>query len=485
MARCLAALLGVLFVWLVHSHVALGALAPADACKLAKIKATAKASTKALVCYLKALKRGDPVDPACLVTQDTDLAAAFAEAEAAGGCPTIGDAQSTSAGVVQPFANLIAARLPPPGAACACGATAPARLLFTTETAAGTCIDTTTFGGVTTSRPCGQQLLGGGANAIPPWTLPDLGLSLFSVTGCTDTRLVVENTTAVDTGSPRTCTSTGCLFGAPVSAPNPTTPPVSVCLINTVNRDASGTANCATGSVDVSMPVVTTIFLTGDLLPGTVGTQPCPACTGGICDGGPNHGLACTAGTSVAAGSTSHDCPPPPGLELSDVTPIDVTFTTGVVTRVAQPSGNQTRVFCGFCRDSDDTGAFQNPAKPCVQNIDCGELRCFDNLNGVGTAIPCTTPGGQDVCPVDHFCEHFESCEQRNNGAFGPAGGAVQTITGTGVAAGALATGGGPLTGKLAAVFCVRPTYDPTVDAALDLPGPGAITLQGAFELLP
>ena len=74
----------------------------------------------------------------------------------------------------------------------------------------------------------------------------------------------------------------------------------------------------------------------------------------------------------------------------------------------------------------------------------------------------------------------FESCEQRNNGAFGPNGGANRTLTVIGVSAGAL-TDNLAHAATLATLFAVGPTFEPTVDAALDFPGPGAVTLQGTF----
>ena len=37
----------------------------------------------------------------------------------------------------------------------------------------------------------------------------------------------------------------------------------------------------------------------------------------------------------------------------------------------------------------------------------------------------------------------------------------------------------------LAGIFCIPPSYNSTVDAAGDLPGPGAIALTGEAQLLP
>ena len=42
---------------------------------------------------------------------------------------------------------------------------------------------------------------------------------------------------------------------------------------------------------------------------------------------------------------------------------------------------------------------------------------------------------------------------------------------------------GGPAGGTLVSIFTIRPTFDPTVDAAGDLPGPGAVALPGTASL--
>ena len=74
----------------------------------------------------------------------------------------------------------------------------------------------------------------------------------------------------------------------------------------------------------------------------------------------------------------------------------------------------------------------------------------------------------------------FETCEQRNNGAFGPSGGSNRTIVAIGSSSSIL---GGPAAGTLVSIFTIRPTFDATVDAAGDLPGPGAVALPGTATL--
>lgn len=75
-----------------------------------------------------------------------------------------------------------------------------------------------------------------------------------------------------------------------------------------------------------------------------------------------------------------------------------------------------------------------------------------------------------------------ESCEQRNQGAYGPGGGAVRTITVFGTPAGPVVDGA-PHAQNLVTNFSIPPTFDPTVDAAANLPGPGTLALTGETEV--
>src|SRR6266403_1782390 len=125
---------------------------------------------------------------------------------------------------------------------------------------------------------------------------------------------------------------------------------------------------------------------------------------------------------------TTHDCPPPAALDIGGL-PIAFDLTTACPT----------------------------PLSP--------------------SAIACTS---NTACPAA-----YPDCVQRNPGAFGPVGGGAHTITETGApAAGDLTDGmGHPST--LVSIFCIQPTFNATVDAAGDLPGPGAVSLFGTAQLLP
>jgi hypothetical protein len=332
------------------------------------------------------------------------------------------------------------------------------------------------MGVLVTNMACSGLYTGGGGNSVPlPFKVPDLANAVTAITTCSGQTGTLGSTTSTDTGNNRTCTASGCLFGGPLAVPNPGSTPTSVCVLNAVGGALSGSVTCDTGATAISLPLSSVLFLTGDTAtdPGSTipGIQPCPVCNrggSGVCEGGPNNGLACTPGTSTLGGNasypTSHDCPPDPMFNIGTL-PVEFNLSSGTVTWSGTTATNDTgstlsvqnRVFSGFCRDVDGTGAFEGTTPATAKE-------CWKNGAAVGTACSGT----------------FESCEQRNNGAFGPSGGANRTIREIGNAMSIL---GGPASATLVSVFSIRPTFDPTVDAAGDLPGPGAVSLVGTASL--
>ena len=178
--------------------------------------------------------------------------------------------------------------------------------------------------------------------------------------------------------------------------------------------------------------------------------------------------MACVAGTSTLGGNpaypTSNHCPPDPMFDIGTL-PINFALSSGTVSWTGTTATNdtgstvsvQSRVFSGYCRDADGTGAFAGTTPATAQ-------LCWENGMAVGAACSGT----------------FESCEQRSNGAFGPAGGNNKTITAIGNSMSVLS---GPAPATLVSVFTIRPTFDATVDTAGDLPGPGAVALPGTARL--
>jgi hypothetical protein len=332
-----------------------------------------------------------------------------------------------------------------------------------------------------------------------------MGTSLTGVSTCNagTGALTLTNLTSTQTGSNRDCTSVGCLFGPPLPIPNSGSTPTSVCVVNVVATNAAGTANCSTGASHLNLPLTSQLFLDGDLFPNAPGIQVCPVCNlscgpgttngnlGGPCNtdadcgggagscggsikchGGPNDGMACTPADSAISNGlsdfpTSHDCPPPAVNNIGGL-PIAFDLVTGTktVTAVNNTASGQNNVFCGFCRD--------------VNNLGSG---CFAGDQTAGCPTPLET--APIACASNAGCPStYPDCVQRSAGAFGPAGGGAHTINETGSPAGNMTDGAGhPST--LASIFCIQPTFNPTVDAAGDLPGPGAVTLEGTAQLLP
>jgi hypothetical protein len=391
-------------------------------------------------------------------------------------------------------------------------------------------------GGIPLNLECGGLYTGGGGNSVPlPFPVPDMGESSTLVTAynsgtgvltlgpatqaqvgarhCTEGRECSGSgaVCVIDADCPalQTC-DTQCVFGPPLPIPNAMTPPTSVCAVNDVDLDASGTAECDGGDSTVSTPLRSNVYLSGDLFalatpPNIPGVQPCPLCdrfcVGGTnanfpcnangdcnsnncntqttCLGGPNAGLNCTPATSDSATlgdnqnayPTSHDCPPEPSLSITDSIgglPIAFSLTSGTIQRNAEDLGlgaGGNRVFSGFCRDSfgEGSGCFEGDT-----NIACPVA---GDLNGV-------------PCDSDADCSApYESCAQRTAGGFSRA--AATQINVFGQTDGGCLGDGAIHTADLVSVFDIPPTFDQTVDAAGDLPGPGAAMIRGEAQLEP
>ena len=411
-------------------------------------------------------------------------------------------------------------------AACCGFSPKPSELSFTTSIGAGNCGTVQNSAGtVLKNLACGGLYTGGGTNSVPlPYAVPDMGNSLTGVSSCSGSSLTLANLTSAQTGSNRNCTSVGCLFGPPLPIPNPSSTPTSVCVINSVTTDASGAADCSSGASSLSLPLNSEIFLDGDLFPNAPGIQVCPvcnktcsagtnlngpcntdadcpgaaagSCAGSTrCHGGPNDGMACTPADSALSQSfpTTHDCPPPAVNDIGGL-PIAFALTSGTTSKTAQAISGQLNVFCGFCRDVNaaGTGCFEGDSAPgCPANSGCiGAGNPFNCCTGVGAGScdqtapkPCFIGSGLPTACTDGNGS-WPDCQQRNSGAFGPAGGGAHTITETGAPAGTLSDGAGHAS-TLVSIFCIQPTFNATVDAAGDLPGPGAVSLPGTAQLLP
>jgi hypothetical protein len=259
--------------------------------------------------------------------------------------------------------------------------------------------------------------------------------------------------------------------------------------------------------MSVELPLRSQLFLTGDLFtmldpPNIPGVQPCPLCdtfcsvsempcnadsdcpltqtcdVSPRCLGGPNDGDPCTPATSdsTALGDnqnaypTSHDCPPEPS-SLVDELQMSFALTSGTIQENARDLGagsGQARVFSGYCRDIFVEGS------NCFEGDTQGSCPVVGDLNGVpcDSNADCTAP--------------YESCAQRDSGAFGPpGGGAVTQINVFGASDGQCLGDGATHAATLVSVFDVPPAFSPVGDAVFNLPGPGAVMLEGVAQLSP
>jgi len=215
--------------------------------------------------------------------------------------------------------------------------------------------------------------------------------------------------------------------------------------------------------------------------------QTCPICNAGKCAAGINDGLSCVNGDGALDGDypTSHDCPPPASAQLGAL-PISFVLDTGTKTKTAVDFNSQVNVFCGFCSNS----GLNTFARRCGGTV--GGAVCSGNTGTTGAPCSVASPCLPIACTADANCAsltagNFTHCRQ--NGAAG--GGAfssldlARTIVETGTPAGALSTGGPAKPAKLVSIFCIPGTFNTLVDSAANIPGPGAVALQGTAQNLP
>ena len=405
---------------------------------------------------------------------------------------------------------------------CGCGSPDPHFVAFQTVNGSGTCGSVKNDAGASLlTLNLDTLYIGGGTSGQPPSVVPDYYLpALFKVGSCGAGSLTLTNATSTDTGSTRSCTSTGCSYGPPVPVVNPN-PSLSVCVLNNLSANASGSLTCGTGASHLDIPLGAGTYLTGDIMfnrcgagttnPMDVGrscfsdancggaagscvsdtahTQPCPICnaTTSKCNGGAKDVTSCTPGVTVCPDSTvcpgsgicpavscspgtvtdsgdpfptSLDCPPA-AVNLIATLPIAYALDTGTTTKTGVLMNN-----IGTANDQD--------------RVFCGF--CANNSTGafVTPGIPCTVGSatGDPACPTSN-----KMCKQKDPAAFGQS--LARTITETGSAVGPLTTGGAPVNENAATVFCIFQTGNATIDTAADLPGPGAACVKGAVQLLP
>ncbi len=242
-------------------------------------------------------------------------------------------------------------------------------------------------------HPCGQCTTTG--------PIQNAGGTAFNNHRCTDKPWIQCTSTAdcITGGATGPCVF---FFGPPLPLSSGAVP---VCVTNEIQGAVTGTVNIEDGTAETSIALLSRVHPTGTV------DKPCPNCVGGLCDGGPRAGQACTVnGVSALFGPVSLDCPPDPAANSGNLV-ITLPTSTGTQTKMlttASPAcraGGYTgfKCFCDTCNNvnaeacSSDADCPDNP--PATPGI-CGGTRC---LGGTNPGDPCLTSGdclGGGQCDV-------------------------------------------------------------------------------------
>ena len=299
------------------------------------------------------------------------------------------------------------------------------------------------------SLQCGDLNLGGGSSTQRGSPLPDgtamrLCLAECGSGGqCTITPSVLP---AIGVG----CSMFGCPFGPPLPVPNGG---VSTCLANQFAGAAGGSINTLSGANDITLPLRSQIFLTGNA------GAPCPSCrAGGV------SGLPC-------AGNPQTAC-------------------TGVCDRGAKAGETCTSTNSqGLSGDCQPGGS--DAGHPCGE--DPSSSSCKDgsvNLGTIDLDVPLTTGTSVRSDANGLLCPGQDGSDDpslRYPGCFGTTSADLssplcRSIVVQGQPAGPLLPKSAtPVT--LASAFCVPKTSSSLLNFALALPGPGEVSLPGTLRV--
>jgi len=424
-----------------------------------------------------------------------------------------------------------------PSATCRCFGGSPTRLSLTPRKAEAVCGHLDADGNPAFfPLACGGLYFGGAGVGLPlPWALPTSGIGVFNVR-CDGTTLTLLPTTAAEIGGTGICTSAGCQLGPPVPVPNGRhgEAGTSACVVARTSEDLSGTADCASGAMSISVALVEDTFVNGDLFPYRCrgGAAPGKGCTTdedcgpdgscandvGRCRAGPMPGAPCVLDDDCGSGGTceSGRCASGRTVGVGCASDGDCDGVDGKCETLIQPCpicNRATRACDGGPRDglpcepgaveSGGAGAPSLDCPPSPQNRH-GSVRLRGTLEtGTTTRIAADLADQANVfcgycrnkltnrfsdpavrCSSNADCaglRGFTSCGQRTTGAFTPSDAARRiVVSGAPVAA----LDGPPLSKRLilAGVFCVPPGSSLSDDLAADLPGPAAISLPALVE---
>jgi hypothetical protein len=286
-------------------------------------------------------------------------------------------------------------------------------------------------------------------------------------------------------------------FGSPLPLSASGTP---TCIQTRIVQELDGTADVGTGVSN------TQVVNSSKVHTGINQTQPCPICSGGLCDSGARSGLACVdGGVSPTFGATSFDCPPDPlanvsgsglyiELNFSDAPPpLDANVPcslVGILDCHCQQCSGDTTIPC-----NSDAECAAAAAGTCTANTGAGNLP--SNCNNA-----CVVDGdGQGKCdgagPTQSFCDGFThpdgtgiiTCGTNADcAAVGPTTGdctvsATQNCFGnSGDSINVAGTFGSQEGGVLGSTFCIPPTASGAINGAAGSPGPAALRIAWQYD---
>ncbi len=329
-----------------------------------------------------------------------------------------------------------------------------------------------------TTRPCGTCTVSGPIQNLKA-DAGDINAHRCS----NDTSIKCNDNSACGAG---TCAF---FFGAPLPL---AAGGINTCVVNQITAPVTGTANVESGTFQTNLTLSSKVFNATD------NGDPCPKCVGdgtandgklnGTCSGGVRNGMACDVnGVSPVPsfGSTSLDCPPA-GL-ISNLT-INLEGSSGTETMTLTaaspncqgqpgkkclcPAAGPQPTSANACIDDGDTPDVDESLclpvtagsnKGSCQNQPTVERYCSptETFRGCTSNTDCTAPGDSCVV-VDRPCF-------LDNGIVGG------SVTALGKANPPNSSGVSNPT--FAALFCIPPVAQSSIDAAAGLPGLGRIEL--------
>jgi hypothetical protein len=157
-----------------------------------------------------------------------------------------------------------------------------------------------------------------------------------------------------------------CYFGSPIPiAAPPPNEAFNTCALNVIQMDASGTADVSTGNSNITIPLASRVYMTGNA------ASPCPKCVSGLCTaGGEDTGHPCVTTSNLM---TSLDCRPPLASFKAPL-PIVLPLTSGTASKSATDG-----IFCAG-QLAGNPGAFGQPTTRDIEEAGASAGEVSDHM---------------------------------------------------------------------------------------------------------